>query len=103
MVQLGAEHHRARRFHEAEKLYRQALSAEPTHADAWHLLGMIAHEAGQNGPAIDYIRHALTLDPARPQYYSNLGTIYKTSADLERARECFQAALRLQSDYAAAH
>ena len=42
MLQTAVKHHEAERFDEAETLYRQILAIDPNHADAMHLLGLIA-------------------------------------------------------------
>jgi len=102
LLRQGIDHHQAGRFREAELIYRQILTLDPVCADAWHLLGMIAHEAGHNQMAIDFIGRAIPLNPAQPGYFNNLGIIYKKLEDLEQARGQFLAALRLQPDYAAA-
>jgi Flp pilus assembly protein TadD len=57
------------RLQQAEAAYRQVLAVEPAHAEALHLLGAIAHRAGRNDLAIHYIRQAVGLDDARPNYY----------------------------------
>ncbi len=41
--QTALAHHQAGQLREAEALYRQILAAQPQHADAWHLLGLVAH------------------------------------------------------------
>ena len=53
-------HHQSGRLAEAEALYRQILALEPRHAEALHLLGVIAHQTGRNDVAVDWIatRHA---------------------------------------------
>ena len=37
-------HHRGGRFQQAEQLYRNILEGHPTHADALHLLGLVAYQ-----------------------------------------------------------
>src|ERR1051326_7112335 len=43
----------------AEDLCRQILEARPTHADALHLRGIIAHQTGDLIGAIDYLKQAV--------------------------------------------
>jgi protein O-GlcNAc transferase len=103
LLEQGIAHHRAGRFHDAEVRYRQILAADPNHADACHLLGMIAHEAGQTGTAIDLVRRALSLNPQRPDFLNNLGTLYQAEDDLMQARACFLSALHVNPTHAGAH
>ena len=46
-LQLAVQHHQAGRLAEAELLYRQILAAQPNHADALHLLGVMAQQVGR--------------------------------------------------------
>ena len=43
------EHHQGGRLEAARQIYVNILQAEPNHADALHLLGVIAHQAGYQG------------------------------------------------------
>ena len=56
-------HHRAGRLAEAERLYRQILSQQPGHADALHLLGVIAQQVGQYDVAVELIGRAVAVQP----------------------------------------
>src|SRR5262245_25669866 len=59
------DHHRAGRLSQAQIYYRRVLAAQPKHADAMHLLGVVAHELGENTDAIELIRKAIELhDPS---------------------------------------
>jgi Flp pilus assembly protein TadD len=50
------------------------LTIHPAHADALHLLGIIALQVGRNDLAIDYIRRAIGLLGVRRDDYSSLGS-----------------------------
>jgi protein O-GlcNAc transferase len=69
------ELHQQGNLQEAEQLYRALLAADPKHADAWHMLGVIAHQADQHEPAIQCIERAIQLSPDRPEYYHNLALV----------------------------
>src|SRR5579862_9058643 len=66
-------HHQAGRLAQAETLYRETLALKPDHADALHLLGVIASQVGQHDVAADLIERAIAHDPKSPAYHSNLG------------------------------
>jgi hypothetical protein len=57
-VEMAVQHHRAGRVREAEALYRQVLGAQPGHADALHLLGVLAHQTGRTEYTIQLIPRA---------------------------------------------
>jgi len=59
---IAVQHHQAGDLQAAEQIYRQILADNPNHADALHLLGVIAYQMGQNEVAIDRIRRAIELN-----------------------------------------
>src|SRR5579862_3985322 len=71
-LNVALEHHRAGRLHEAEKIYRQILAQQPRHAEALHLLGVIAYQVGQVDAAIDLLRQALAVRPDFAEAHSQL-------------------------------
>ena len=58
---IAIQHHQAGRLQAAEQIYRQILAVEPNHADALHLLGVIASQAGKHEVAVEYIGRAIGL------------------------------------------
>lgn len=60
------DHHRHGRVAEATVLYSQLLSVHPNHADALHLLGMLARQAGQLDEAARLF--TLALNQENPTY-----------------------------------
>ena len=100
---LAVQRHQAGNLHEAELLYRQILQAEPRHADALHLLGLIAHQVGRNDLAADYIRQALRESPKMAAAHCNLGAVLQALGQLDEAVACFRQAVSLKPNYAEAH
>ncbi len=58
---IAAAHHQAGRFQAAEQIYRQILAAEPNHADALHLLGVVASQMGNYEIAVKCLGRAIQL------------------------------------------
>jgi predicted O-linked N-acetylglucosamine transferase (SPINDLY family) len=102
-LQIALEHHRAGRLEAAGEIYRRILEAEPQHADALHLLGVVAHQSGAQAVAEDYIRRAIVIAPAVAPYYNNLGEVYRAQGRLDEALACYQQALALTPDYPDVH
>ncbi len=100
---LGLHYHRAGRLVEAEGLYREVLAAEPENADALHLFGVLAHQVGQHGIAVEAISLALHYAPDRADFLSNLGDVYRTLQLYPEAREVLERAIGLDPKNAAAH
>jgi protein O-GlcNAc transferase len=58
---LALSRHQAGRLAEAEALYLQILAAQPNHAGAMHLLGLIAHQVGRHELAVERIQQSIVL------------------------------------------
>ncbi len=102
-LELALQHHQAGRLAEAEALYRQILAVEPGHADALHLLGVVAHQVGRHDVAVELIRQAISLLPTAPAFFSNLGGAYEKLGRHEEAVTAFRRAIELNPDYPEAH
>ena len=77
LLQNGLTHHQSGRLQEAETYYRSILKQQPEHADALHLLGLIAHQLGKNEIAVNLIDKAISLNPTVPVFYNNCGAAYQ--------------------------
>ncbi|WP_372399252.1 tetratricopeptide repeat protein [Azospirillum sp. HJ39] len=67
-------HHQAGRLAEAERGYRRVLAADPRHADALHLLGVLSLQSGRAGEAVELIGKALERAKGVADYWDNLGS-----------------------------
>ncbi len=99
----GRAHHGAGRLQEAEAIYRRVFAAEPDCPDAVHLLGVIAHQNGDDGVAVELITKAIAANPRAAEYHNNLGTALKRLGRLEDAVAAYEGALELRPEYAEAH
>lgn len=97
------KHHQTGRLEEAEALYRRILAARPEHADANHLLGVVAYQRGDHLRAIQLIEKALAISPEAAAYHKNLGSAYQALGDLDKAVSHHETAIRLKPDYHEAH
>ena len=95
----GFAAHQAGRLQEAEQAYRDVLSAEPTHPDALHLLGVVAHQVGRNDVAEDYIGQAIARSPRRPDFHNNLGLVLNHRGRPAEAQAALATAIRLNPKY----
>jgi protein O-GlcNAc transferase len=69
---LALEKHQQGFLDQAAQLDLKVLSREPEHADALHLLGVVAHQQGRHAQAIGLIRQALALKPGVAMYHAKL-------------------------------
>src|ERR1043166_9630903 len=97
MFAAALEHHRQRRMSAAEDLYRQVLAANPNHADALHMLGVLAYQAGRPDAAVDLIGRAIALYGDNPSFHNNVGEALR---HLGRLDEADRKSTRLNSSHA---
>ena len=101
--QAAFAHHQRGELAQAQTIYRQILDAEPQHADAWHLLGLVAHQEGRNDEALNSISRAINLNDKQPAYHNHLGAVYAVVGELEKAEASFRRALELSPSDAQVH
>ncbi|AWB07371.1 N-acetylglucosaminyltransferase (plasmid) [Azospirillum humicireducens] len=96
-------HHQAGALAEAEPLYRQVLDAEPLHADALHLLGVLYHQLNKNEQAIVLIDKAVQLAPEVADYHANRGIVLQRLGRLDAAEAAQRQALDCSPGHVGAH
>ncbi|GAC1546494.1 MAG: hypothetical protein NVS3B11_03300 [Collimonas sp.] len=94
--------HRAGRLVEAETAYRRILSIDISHADAIHLLGIIAQQNGNLAEAEALIRKALACRE-EAMFMGNLGNLLCETRRHAEAEVCLRRALALNPDFPEAH
>jgi predicted O-linked N-acetylglucosamine transferase (SPINDLY family) len=100
---VARQRHLAGDLDGAEPLYRQALLADPGHADAWHGLGLLASQRGHPDRALELYAKALALKPDVAAYHLNRGVACHALGRLEDALASFKRAVDLKPDFAQAH
>jgi len=100
---LALQHDQAGRLQEAEQLYRQILARQPNHAQALHLLGVLAGRAGQKDVAVELIRRAIAFRPDYAEAHYNLGNALKDKGQLDEAIAAFRQAIALNPNLPEAH
>ena len=86
----------------AETIYRQILQIDSKNADAFHLLGVIAHQTARNLDAVELIGKAIEINPNVASYYSNQGNALKELRQLDAALASYVKAIELKPDLAEA-
>lgn len=91
------------RLDEAGVLFERILQRKPRHADANHLLGVIALQRGQHERAIRLIGQAIERNPGAAIFHNNLGFALNAAGRLPEALTACERATRLSPDFAEAH
>jgi protein O-GlcNAc transferase len=95
--------HNAGDLQQAEQIYRQVLAAQPHHAGALHLLGLIALQVGKYEAAIELIGAAVGIDPRQAQFHAHLADAYGNLGQWSEAVESYRRAIGIAPDFFAAH
>ncbi len=102
-LEEGLRHHRAGDLGRAEALYREVLRVQPEHADALHLLGVVAHQVGRRELAVKLIGRAIQIDRGQARYYNALGMGLAALGRPGEATAAYRRALELAPGMGEAH
>ena len=102
-LKIAIQFHQAGQLRQAEVIYNQILQEYPDHADALHLLGVIARQRGEYESSVELITKAIAKNGSVFIYHNNLGNAFRDMGRLDAASRCYEKALLLRSDYAEPH
>lgn len=103
IFQVAVSYHQQERFLEASNLYDYVLSVNTTHADAWHMRGLLEAGRGENIQAVKFISQAISLNPTKSAYFNNRGLSLQAQQYFSEALDDFQKAIALEPHLAQAH
>jgi tetratricopeptide (TPR) repeat protein len=98
-LNTAVRYHQDGHLEQAARIYQSILTRHADHADALHLLGVVALQQGDGRRAIELIGRAIAVNPGVAAFHANLAEAYRALGQLERAVGCCQVALRLQPHY----
>lgn len=81
-----------------QQLCNKIVAIDPTLADAWYMLGVIAINNKKYNDAINKLSHATNYSKLNDAFYIALGAAYKAINNLELARQNFAKAIELNSN-----
>ena len=87
----------------ARTIYESLLAEDSNHAEAMHLLGVIAIQSSDLPNAIKLIEQAVTIRTDQPAWFGNLGTAKSGAGDFDGAIAAYQAALRINPAHVESH
>jgi tetratricopeptide (TPR) repeat protein len=97
LFEAGLGHLLAGRFLDAQVCCEQALTADSSHADTLHLMGLLSLQAKQYDHAVEWIGRAIRQSP-KAEYLSNLGMVLREQGRLDESLKVFDKAIQLQPD-----
>jgi tetratricopeptide (TPR) repeat protein len=99
----AVQHYRSGRLGEAEALCRQIIAVQPQHADALHLLGVIAHQTRHYDAAAKLIGRAIALNGDAAQYHNSYGNALRALERFPEAMQSYRRAIKCDPTLAIAH
>lgn len=87
----------------AAAICAQIIAERPDDADALHLLGIMAFEAGSAQAALELLQQAVAARPGVARFWTDLGCVLRSQGCIREALGCFQCAAELAPDLAEAH
>ena len=85
LLQQGLEHHHAGRLQEAADSYQEVLRSNAAQPDALYLLGVLAHQSGNQTAAIELMRLAIQVSGDQPRLHEILGLALMSLDRLDEA------------------
>ena len=100
--------YQAGQLQQAEQICQQILKDFPRHANALHLLGVIAYQVEEYKIATDLISQAVEIDsnqsqPKFAEMYNNLGNTLLGQGRLEESIQAYQQAIHIQPKFVDVH
>ncbi|MBL8827562.1 MAG: tetratricopeptide repeat protein [Planctomycetaceae bacterium] len=99
-LEIAMAQHRAGKLDIAAEMYRQIATQVPQHADAWHLLGVIAQQKGDLPKSLELIDRAIGIQANVAAYYSNRGETLRAMGRLTDAEQSLRRAIELEPNFA---
>ncbi len=96
---LAAMHFESGRYAEAEALYRDLITREPTDASLHTSLAGVLGAQERYDEAEAELNEALEITPLNPEAFHNLAVISQRKGDQDRAIELYRSALRANPGY----
>jgi Tfp pilus assembly protein PilF len=98
---LGWTYHFQGKIEDAIAECKRAIAVDPDFGNPYNDIGAYLIDLKRYDEAISWLERALEAPRYDPRHYPhfNLGRVYYSKGMINRARECFQEALRIEPDY----
>jgi protein O-GlcNAc transferase len=99
LLETATVHHRAGKFAEARRAYRQVLAQAPAHTLALYRSGLLELQDGHPDTALALVEQAIAADANEPRYQFVLGQALQALRRWDKAMDAYESALKLQPDF----
>ena len=98
-LQMAMAMHQQGQLAQARQMYEQVLAHQPRHAEALHLLGILAAQTGHPEPAVELFRRAIAVQPQHALAHNNLGNALLGLGRALEAVASYDQAIACRADY----
>jgi predicted TPR repeat methyltransferase len=102
-IDLAIQLQRQGDFDAAAIMFREIRTVAPSDVRAMHYAGVLAHQQGRSGEAVDLIAQSLALDGSRADWHNNLAIVLQRASRFDEAIAAYQRAIALNPSHVAAH
>lgn len=102
LVAAGEVYLREQLYGEAAALFEKARAVNPSDTRIYNYLGITYRRMEMNEQAVTCFTKAISIDKEDCNLYFNLGRAYQQKTDTAKARQAYDAALRINPDFAEA-
>ena len=100
---LAVKSYQNKKFHTAEKFYKEILKTHPNHAGTYVNLGMTLYKLEKYKEAIDCYENAIKINPKDSNPHYNLGNLYKNFNKYEEAINFYNKAIKINPNHLGAY
>ncbi len=87
LVQEGKFHFNNQNQRKAEEIFQKVIDQNRHFADVYNLMGLISHNDGRYGEAIEHFEKALKINPHYTEAMLNLAILYNDLHDYDKAKK----------------
>ena len=99
LLAAGKQFHVNGNLKMAEEIYRRIIGLNINSSETWGLFGQLALQVGDFNMAVNSLSRAIHLDPTLPDHHYNLGQVFATRREWDKAKSNFNAALKIDPGY----
>jgi tetratricopeptide (TPR) repeat protein/ADP-heptose:LPS heptosyltransferase len=103
LIEQGLFHHRQADLKTAMERYTEVLRIDPRNVDALYYIALVACHEGQFKQGLELGRRALEVGPPQARVHNLIGKAHDRLGDSLEAAKSYDAALKLDPDFAEAH
>lgn len=97
--QTAVHLHQQGQLASAQLAYQEVLQIQPNHAQALHLLGVLAFQTGNYSIAVSLIGRAIDVDSSQAAFHCNLGNALLKLGQFDIAIASYERALDIKPDF----